>query len=197
VCGKDASHKALCTKCAEQSTANIFRPVEIEQIAQLSTECLSGREKKEIEVHNEALCWSITHDAQTNKLLPDWQEKLHKHIFNQQQLIERYRTAVLTSSKCRVAYQAEEMTTLTPEERETYERQAKRRKKQQADPAKQTDKQPATQPAKQADEAKSAYNKLIKSLADQIRKKRPSLSDDEVIQAAIKRKQILDAEDEL
>ena len=190
-CCKSVSN-GLCEKCATQSTASIFRPVEIEQLAQTAGEVISGREHKEIELQNEVLVYNLCHDEVTHTLLPDWQEKIHAHRRNQKQLIERYRIGELSTMKKLRDFQNEQTSTLTLEEREAWEKAAK--KKQRAAGNNTTallskDSKPAVT------DAQKAYNTLIKDLCNQVKKKRPGLSDDEVVKAAEKRYKLMNEED--
>ena len=188
-CCKSISN-GLCEKCATQSTSNIFRPIEIEQLAQTSGEVISGREHKEIELQNEIVVYNLCHDDITHALLPDWQEKIHAHRRNQKQLIERYRIGELSTMKKLVDFQNEQTSTLTPEEREAWEKAAK--KKQRA-AGKEVSTSKDSKPA--ITDAQKAYNTLIKDLCNQVKKKRPNLSEDEVIQAAEKRYKLMNEED--
>jgi hypothetical protein len=183
-CGKTWSHpyscksksKGLCESCATQSTSNIFRPVNIEQIAQNSSATLSGRESSEIMLEHESFVYNLCHDDH-NKLLPDWQEKIHEHRRNIQQLIEKFRCKAVATQKKLVEFQMEETSTLSPEERAQYERDAKKKAAGKAVREK-------SAPKAALLDKKVAYDKMIKGLIESVSKKRPDLPQDEVVKKA-------------
>ena len=187
--------KGMCEQCATQSTANIFRPVAIEQIAQTSSEVLSGRERVETMIEHEAFVYSLCHDMQTNKLLPDWQEKIHEHRRNIKQMIEKLRCKEISTSKKTVDFEMEDTMYLTPEERESYERAARRGKVKAGKKVNGVDAAASTKPAKTVDPQK-AYQDLIKSCLADVRSRNPKLSEDEVVKRANKRAEIMHAEED-
>ena len=169
--------EGLCTKCASQNATDIFRIPNVEQIAQVSSEVLTGRERKEIELQQEVLCYNLCYDPVTHKLLDNWQELINEHKRNIKRLIERYRIGELTASASTMKFQREEFSTLSPEEIAQYKRNAKKGKqpKEPKDPK---------EPKNTQQVAKDAHAKLMADLCRQVRLRRPNLPEDEILKKA-------------
>ena len=110
---------------------------------------------------------------------PDWQELVHIHIRDLEQIIEKCRIKVLDTRKMMTDELAKEMVKLSPEERAQYLRDAAKQKREPKEP-----KEP-----KKVDE-KAAYQKMMKNLMTGIKvratKAGKSFSDEDVQRIAEK-----------
>lgn len=178
VCNSTAN--GLCVDCAQQSTANIFRPSNIEQIAQTASTVLTGSEVSQLTSQYDAHIHSMCH-GEDGTLKTDWQEIIHNHRRNLMQIMEKTRIHMMRTNKKTADYQMDECVNLTDEERADYEKSARRGRT-----IKETKAKTAKQPVIQAIDPAEAYQKLIKSLVGQVRSKRPGISDDEAVIRASK-----------
>jgi hypothetical protein len=177
-CGK--AGQGLCQACATQAAVVINRPVELEQLAQLASQNLSGQDRAEIITTHTSVVYNMIRDNK-GEIRPDWQEVVHVHIRDLEQIIEKCRIKVLNTRKMMTDELAKEMVKLTPEERAQYMRDAAKqnRAKEPKEPKE----------AKPVDE-KALYQKMMKDLMSGIKiratKAGKSFSDDEIQKIAEK-----------
>jgi hypothetical protein len=110
-------------------------------------------------------------------------------------MIEKLRCKEVTTSKKNVDFEMEDTMYLTPEERESYERAARRGKAKADKKVNGVDAAALAKPAKVVDPQK-AYQDLIKSCLADVRSRNPKLSEDEVVKRANKRAEIMRAEED-
>jgi len=185
-CKKDWFHdyacesvaKGLCAVCAQQTAVIINRPVEIEQLAQLQSQNISGQDRAEIITTHTSVVYNMIRDDK-GEIRPDWQELVHIHIRDLEQIIEKCRIKVLNTRKMMTDELAKEMVKLSPEERAQYLRDAAKQKREPKEP-----KEP-----KKIDE-KAAYQKMMKDLMTGIKvratKAGKSFSDEDIQRIAEK-----------
>ncbi len=123
-CGNE--RPGLCFRCASQTSVEINRPSNLEEIQK--TRYITGRESQEIKVEHDAFVYNMTHNGD-HSLKEDWQQKLSDHILNMQQMIERLNNKISASHQRKASNQMEEMSKLSPEERESYLSASRRQKK--------------------------------------------------------------------
>ena len=192
-CKKDRKHSALCVDCASQSAVLINRPNEIEQLAMTSGSLIPGSEASNIMLDYDNVIYELIHlsGSDPRPLKSDWQELIHKDRYQLKQIIERLKCKMQSNSRMMMKVQTEEVTKLSPEEREQYERDARRAKQKPA-----TSKGEKSSSTPKVIDQKKAYNDMIKNLGAQISAKRPKLSSDEVVRLAEERYKKLQEEEE-
>jgi len=181
-CGRPIDSQGLCIQCAQQDAVIVNRPTEIEQIAQLSSTVLSGADRAGIIVEHTSTVYLLTHDD-NNSLKENWQELLHEHIRNIEQIIEKLRIKQLNTRKIINDISAQELIKLSPEERAQYMRDAAKAAKNKDKEKSTTEKKPKTE---KVIDAKEAYAKMIKDLMTSVRRRRPAANDDEIRRIAEK-----------
>jgi hypothetical protein len=197
-CSAREQKPALCPECCAQSAVEINRSQTIEQIAQLSSQNLTGRETIECMLeHEQFVVHELIYDPKTKVEYPDWMERVNNHRRDIARNIEKWKIRDLATSKAVMRKHAEDVSKLTPEEVEQYKRDARRSKTASSAPEK---KDKTAKAPKQLD-AKTAYDKMLKGLMTEIKSKRKAkgladLDDDAVIAQAEKKYKMMNEEEE-
>ena len=132
----DGKRQILCTKCAGDSASLINRPDDIKRIEKDAHILTTPRET--IEQRTEHIdfvqlnIFKLPDGSDNPNYLADWQ----KHYDNLQRFIEKYRNYQSAALQAKADKQLEDNTKLSPEEREQYERDAKKLKKKNVEKVK-------------------------------------------------------------
>lgn len=174
-CGGGKGTVGLCHNCAQQTAANINRAGNVEQIKVLENAILTGAEIVNImNEHESFVVLNLCKDQSGADLPSDvWQANIAAHRLDLRKKIEALRAREMATSRVMAKRQTEDMLKLSPEEREAYEKSAKRNAKPKTAPV-----LGATAGKTKADkkEAQGAYQKMLEGLCSEISKGKPEMS---------------------
>lgn len=132
-CGENSIH-GYCTDCAQQTAAQINRPMNIEELKAKDTEIIDARRQKELQLeHEDFIVLNIVHlpDGSDN---PDWPAKMQEHIKNMKEMQLKYKVYESAAHQVRARQEVQDLNKLTEEQKEQYLRDAKRGKTEHKEP---------------------------------------------------------------
>ncbi len=171
VCNKPANLEAMCSDCTAQNAVEINRTELVKEIEKNSHDTLSGRERAERFLEQEASLNLEIRDSQ-GKLLENWLEITTEHFTALRILQEKVKIDLQVNSKVTAKARIEKCSKLTPEEQEQYKRDALKTKRKPHEIS--------------LENKQKAYDKVISNAVKSIMQANPKMTHEQATKRAVK-----------